>query len=101
MRNLIAVVVLVAAICTVSVGTAGAEEKAATDQLPDALVALGAEQSEVVTVEEAQKVRGQYFWMNLDLNVRNYVTDSYVSVEGPASYMNIWIDPYTFIFEAY
>jgi hypothetical protein len=85
----------------VSVGTAGAAEKAATDQLPAALVAVGAEQSEVVTAEEAQKVRGQWFWMNVDLNVRNYVTDSYVGTDGPASYLRIWIDPVTFHFEAY
>jgi len=85
----------------VSVGTAAAAEKAATDQLPEALTALGAEQSQVVTVEEAHEVRGQYFWANLGLSVRNYVTDSYVSVEGPASYLRIWIDPVTFMFEAY
>ena len=101
MRNLIAVVALVAAVCMVSVGSAGAAEKAATDQLPEALTALGAEQSEVVTAEEAQEVRGQFFWANLGLSVHNYVTDSYVGVEGPASYLNIWIDPYTFSFEAW
>lgn len=101
MRSLIVLVVLLAATCMLSVGTVSAAEKAATDKLPAALKALGAEK-QVVTVQEAKKVRGQWIWFNVDLAFRNYYSEGYISTEGSAwSYLNIYVDPWSFQFEAY
>ncbi len=102
MRIPIVQVVLLAATCMLSVGTVGAEEKAATDQLPAALKQLAPQESQIVTEKEAKQVRGQQIWFGVNLYFHNYVSDGYIGTEGAVwNYLNVYIDPYTVHFEAY
>ncbi len=102
MRSPIVFVALLAATCLLSVGTVGAAEKAATDQLPAALKELGTQESQIVTVDEAKQVRGQRIWFGVDLIFSNYVSEGYIGAEGSVrNYLNLYIDPFTVFFEAY
>lgn len=96
------VLVVLAATCVLSVGTVGADEKAATDQLPAALKQLAPQENQIVTEKEAKQVRGQRIWFGVDLYFRNYVSEGYIGADGSVrNYLNVYIDPFTVYFEAY
>lgn len=102
MRSPFVLVALLAATCLLSVGTVGAAEKAATDQLPAALKDLSPQPNQIVTVDEAKKVRGQRIWFGVDLYFSNYISEGYVGANGSVrNYLELYIDPYTVFFEAF
>ena len=62
MRKLIMLSVAVAVIAVLGSSQAMADEKASTSEFPAALQAIGVDQSNILSQDEAQQVRGDYFF---------------------------------------
>ncbi len=76
MRKLIMLCVVVAVAAMTGSSKVLADEKASTSELPAALQAIGVDQSNILSQDEAQQVRGEHFFavFQIDFITENFAT---------------------------
>ena len=93
MRKLILLCVSVAVIAMLSSSQVMADEKASTSELPAALQAIGVDQANILSQDEAQRVRGAAFiaYFRIDYVNANFATR--VEFAGIFNTVIIFIEP--------
>jgi hypothetical protein len=95
------VVLAVMAVAAVLSADVQAADKATTRLVPAALQAIGASESQIITNQAAEEVRGQAIYFRFNGFFSNALYEGRVAGRGVVDYLNVYIDAYTISLQAW